>query len=199
MTDFTPYGKTPRWSGMTTIITEKIDGTNCGVFVDTEKGEIYCQSRNRRIFPNQGNANDNFGFAAWAHANKDRLMRLGPGLHYGEWWGQGIGRGYGMTRRVWSLFDVHNSRYDKAIAEGIVSYGGDIRRVPVCVGSDPYEAFQWLLKHGSLACWPDGVEWHKPEGVVVNVILGGQNHRFKYTERNNQPKWQEKEQGDAQE
>lgn len=58
---------------------------------------------------------------------------------------------------------------------------------------------RWSGMMTIITCWPDGVEWHKPEGVVVNVILGGQNHRFKYTERNNQPKWQEKEQGDAQE
>lgn len=33
-------------------------------------------------------------------------MTLGVGRHFGEWWGQGIQRKYGMAERRWSLFNV---------------------------------------------------------------------------------------------
>jgi hypothetical protein len=76
------------------IITEKIDGTNAAVIV-TEGGQVYAQSRTRLITP--GKTTDNFGFAAWVEQNKVFLAeRLGPGYHYGEWWGVGIQRGYGL-------------------------------------------------------------------------------------------------------
>ena len=39
---------------------------------------------------------------------KRSSLRLGPGRHYGEWWGSGIGRGYGLTKgeKRFSLFNV---------------------------------------------------------------------------------------------
>ncbi len=70
-----------------------------------EDGEFLVGSRTRWITPE----NDNFGFAAWATQNKDRLIQvLGPGRHYGEWWGHGIQRGYGMPKgeRHFSLFNT---------------------------------------------------------------------------------------------
>lgn len=83
------------------IITEKIDGTNACVFVG-EDGTIKAGSRTRWITPQD----DNFGFAAWVERNADALRELGPGRHYGEWWGKGIQRGYGLTERRFSLFNV---------------------------------------------------------------------------------------------
>lgn len=70
---------------------------------------VYAQSRNRFLTP----INDNFGFAAWVHENAEELVEiLGPGCHFGEWWGSGIQRGYGLPRgeRRFSLFNVtrHN-------------------------------------------------------------------------------------------
>ena len=32
---------------------------------------------------------------------------LGPGRHFGEWWGQGIQRKYGLTEKRFSLFNVN--------------------------------------------------------------------------------------------
>ena len=50
---------------------------------------------------------DNYGFAAWATAHKDELIAgLGAGRHFGEWWGQGIQRKYGLAEKRWSLFNV---------------------------------------------------------------------------------------------
>jgi hypothetical protein len=62
------------------------------------------RSRSRWITPDD----DNFGFAAWVEANRDELLTLGPGRHFGEWWGSGIQRGYGLPKgeKRFSLFNV---------------------------------------------------------------------------------------------
>lgn len=83
------------------IITEKIDGTNAQILI-TEDGEMFTGSRTRWITPKQ----DNFGFARWAVDHREQLKTLGPGRHFGEWWGQGIQRKYGMSEKRWSLFNV---------------------------------------------------------------------------------------------
>lgn len=59
-------------------------------------------SRNRWVSPND----DNFGFSRWANDYIDQLITLGTGRHYGEWWGAGVGRGYGLTEKRFSLFNV---------------------------------------------------------------------------------------------
>jgi len=83
------------------IITEKLDGTNAQVFI-TDDGDFYTGSRSRWITPED----DNFGFSRWAHGNKDELLKLGPGSHFGEWWGAGIQRKYGLDHKRFSLFNV---------------------------------------------------------------------------------------------
>lgn len=90
-------------------VTEKIDGTNaCVVF--EEDGYMYVQSRNRIITP----AADNQGFARWAYRHqKDLFHILGPGRHFGEWWGKGIGRKYDMQHNVFSVFN--NGRFYKTL------------------------------------------------------------------------------------
>lgn len=121
--EFQGWPKTPRlFRDM--IVTEKIDGTNAAVGIvnadaaltgditkclfvrDHPNGSswlVYAQSRNRIITPEQ----DNYGFAAWVYDNANTLIAdLGPGLHYGEWWGRGIGRGYGLDHREFALFNT---------------------------------------------------------------------------------------------
>jgi hypothetical protein len=84
------------------VITEKIDGTNAAIVI-TEDGEFACQSRKRLITPDS----DNYGFAAWAYSRREELTAfLGPGRHFGEWWGKGIQRGYGLDEKRFSLFNV---------------------------------------------------------------------------------------------
>lgn len=105
------------------IVTEKIDGTNAQILI-VHKDElppsnfetrperlrtsfvdpyvIFAGSRNRYITPED----DNFGFAKWVREHAHELVQLGPGRHFGEWWGQGIQRGYGMPQKVFSLFNV---------------------------------------------------------------------------------------------
>lgn len=101
--EFKAFPKLQRLSGPA-FVTEKIDGTNACVHVDAETWVVTAQSRTRVITPGK---NDNFGFAAWVQSNYYALADLlGPGYHYGEWWGQGIQRGYGLKERRFSLFNT---------------------------------------------------------------------------------------------
>jgi hypothetical protein len=89
------------------IVTEKIDGAN-GVIYVGEDGEVLVGSRSQWIATRANGGADNFGFASWAEAHADELRTLGPGRHYGEWWGSGIQRGYGLQKgeKRFSLFNV---------------------------------------------------------------------------------------------
>lgn len=92
----------------TWVATEKIDGTNGLVFVPEDPTEpVRAGSHKRWLQPaSPGNkAVDNFGFAAWVQEHAEELRALGPGHHYGEWWGKGVQRGYNQITRRWSLFD----------------------------------------------------------------------------------------------
>lgn len=97
---FVEFASIPRLKrGM--VVTEKIDGTNAQVFV-TEAGIVMAGSRTRWITPEA----DNFGFARWVKDHEEELRALGPGHHFGEWWGQGIQRKYGLAEKRFSLFNV---------------------------------------------------------------------------------------------
>ncbi len=122
------------------IFTEKIDGTNACIVIG-EDGEFACQSRTRFITPES----DNFGFASWAYSHKDELLHLGPGYHYGEWWGLGIQRGYNQTEKRFSLF---NSR----------RWGKHNPNTPSCVSVVP------ILPTNGVA---DTIEYLKTNGSVV--------------------------------
>jgi hypothetical protein len=98
--EFEPWPKMARLS-RECVITEKIDGTNAQVFI-TEDGQIFAGSRTRWITP----ADDNYGFARWVEENKSELLKLGPGRHFGEYWGAGIQRRYGLTEKRFSLFNT---------------------------------------------------------------------------------------------
>jgi hypothetical protein len=100
MSEFEAFPKMPRMN-REIIITEKIDGTNAQIHI-TEDGQFLVGSRNRYITPE----NDNAGFARWAYENKDELMKLGYGRHFGEWWGAGIQRRYGLSEKRFSLFNT---------------------------------------------------------------------------------------------
>ena len=85
------------------VVSEKIDGTNAAVVV-ADDGTVYAQSRTRIITP----SDDNFGFARWVSENADALRdQLGYGRHFGEWWGAGIQRRYGLNEKRFSLFNLH--------------------------------------------------------------------------------------------
>jgi RNA ligase-like protein len=153
---FTAWPKTPRlYRDM--VVTEKIDGTNAAVGI-SEYGAIYAQSRKRIITPDD----DNFGFARWAADNAGTLFDdLGPGLHFGEWWGQGIQRNYGLDEKRFSLFNV-------ARHGGTDFYTPQLRVVPTLfVGEFDTAVIKQCLRDlstmGSFAV----PGFSTPEGVVV--------------------------------
>lgn len=153
-------------------ITEKIDGTNACIiikegtlpedlttinrlWVNNKLYSIWAQSRTQLITPEE----DNFGFAKWVQENAEQLITdLGEGYHYGEWWGQGINRGYGLDHRRFSLFNP-------------TKHSDICYHVPHIVTVENYRELQdWinvecerLVEEGSLA----SPGYMRPEGLVV--------------------------------
>ncbi len=158
--EFIAWKKIPRLENEKYTFTEKIDGTNACVHVDVSTGEITCQSRTKIIIP----GDDNAGFAKWAYANKDELLKLGDGYHFGEWWGQGIQRNYGQTEKRFSLF-----YYPLELPTDIVSR---VPELPYTV-TNAQEALDFLKENGSVAV----PGWMKPEGAVRYSRLS--NERYK--------------------
>ena len=97
---FFPFPKIARLS-RDICVTEKLDGTNACIHI-TEDGRMFAGSRTRWITP----AADNYGFSKWVERHGIELLLLGPGTHFGEWWGAGIQRRYGLTEKRFSLFNV---------------------------------------------------------------------------------------------
>lgn len=85
------------------IATEKLDGANVGITIADDFQTIWVNSRTKWITLED----DYKGFARWVHEHKEQLLRLGPGTHRGEWWGSGLGRGYGLKEKRFSLFNTH--------------------------------------------------------------------------------------------
>lgn len=195
--DFTPFPKISRMR-RGAIVTEKIDGTNAqvnirtirdtapfdpdyDVRVDTADDAYYVRagSRTRWVHPGA----DNFGFAAWVRHNATALAGLGVGAHFGEWWGHGIQRGYGITERRFSLFNTARWR--------------DPERRPACCDVVPVlfagkfdsvfiDGIVLGLKHTGSVAAPG---FKKPEGVVVWHEAARQ--LFKVTcDNDNEPKGQ---------
>lgn len=71
----------------------KLHGTNAAVGFD-ENGEIFTQSRTQLITPEK----DNAGFAKWVKANEQVFPKLVSTIIYGEWCGQGINGGTGISQ-----------------------------------------------------------------------------------------------------
>lgn len=148
------------------VVTEKIDGTNAAVII-TEDGQIGAQSRNRLITLDD----DNYGFARWVFSNRDALTDiLGPGRHFGEWWGAGIQRRYGLGGQGAKRFSLFNSgrwtvdaASDFGRVEGLgvvpVLYHGPFDQGAIA------DALADLAQFGS-AVAPGFMD---PEGVVVYV------------------------------
>jgi hypothetical protein len=178
MIEFSEWPKIARWN-RDVIITEKLDGTNAAVVID-EEGNIGAQSRKRLITPED----DNHGFAAWVHENADALRNvLGPGRHFGEWWGHGINRGYGCERgdRTFSLFNV--KRWDDQYDSETWPHGLSI--VPVLhwgkFTTDLIDSVLLDLRmHGSFAVFG----YNRPEGIVIYHTAA--NEMFKVTLENDE-------------
>jgi hypothetical protein len=102
--DFLEFPKIARFA-RDIIITEKIDGTNGVIGIEDDGVTMHVGSRTRWLTPESG---DNVGFLLWATVHRDELLTLGPGRHFGEWWGSDIQRGYGLQKgeKRFSLFNV---------------------------------------------------------------------------------------------
>lgn len=71
-----------------------------------EKNGTFMFAGSRKRWLDCSSNGDNYGFAKWVKENAEELLKLGEGRHYGEWWGKGIQRGYGIDKKVFSLFNV---------------------------------------------------------------------------------------------
>lgn len=174
--EFEPWPKIARLN-RNIVVTEKIDGTNAAVIV-TEDGRVGAQSRNRLITPE----NDNYGFAGWVHRNEEALASLlGPGRHFGEWWGSGIQRRYGLTgsEKRFSLFNT--ARWHGVLAH---DYDADavpgLRLVPILYeGPFDQNAIEGTLDGLAIRGSKAERGFMDPEGIVVYVSAARQ--MFKVT------------------
>ena len=209
MVQFEAFPKIPRLN-RDMIVTEKIDGTNACVVIERQEDEVaepelidghvpyvgylaehgvyrvYAQSRSRIIVPGK---NDNAGFAGWVWGNADALVEsLQVGRHFGEWWGSGINRAYGLKNgdKRFSLFNV--KRWVELPFE---RYGLDnVSAVPVLY-EGPFDTdvangiVSGLRIDGSVAA----PGYMNPEGVIVYHTAA--NSLFKVTcDKDEKPKGQ---------
>ena len=190
--EFQGFPKIPRLN-RDIIITEKIDGTNAQILI-TEDGQIFAGSRKRWLTEDK----DNYGFCAWVQEHRDELLELGPGRYYGEWWGQGIQRKYGLDHKRFSLFNVNRwqSHCNSLVRLTKLEAGErvEIERIypPDCCDVVPIvrygmfgidiinSALSQLRDCGSLAA----LGFMKPEGIVIYHTAG--NYLFKVTLENDE-------------
>ena len=182
---FLPFPKIARLN-REVVVTEKIDGTNASLTF-LEDGTMLVGSRTRWITP----GDDNFGFARWAREHEDELrVGLGFGTHFGEWWGQGIQRKYGLTEKRFSLFNVH--RWEA----GAIERGYASERPSCCHVVPTLGGFGSLAEDEGLRNVLDGLRSYgsaaapgfmNPEGIVLFHTASSQ--LFKVTlEKDEQPK-----------
>lgn len=172
------------------IVTEKIDGTNGQIHIRPAEGSSlelgydtqidiagvphYIRAGSRSRWVLHFGSDDNNGFGRWVHAHAHDLAALGPGAHFGEWWGAGIQRKYGLQEKRWSLFNV--GRWVQCTpADPMFPLGDKQAYAPRCchvvpilkrgIGVDCMvaEALGRLQREGSVAA----PGFMKPEGVVV--------------------------------
>jgi hypothetical protein len=192
MTEFQKFPKIPRLN-RDCVVTEKIDGTNAAVVIEAvgpgwEKHEfelaridldltdarelaVFAQSRKRLLKTNEdgGKGSDNFGFAAWVKENALELAAvLGEGRHFGEWYGAGIQRAYGLDHKRFALFNV--GRWHDRLANGCgAEVAPDCCSVVPVLAVGAFKPETWdepladLRQDGSAAA----PGFDNPEGVVV--------------------------------
>lgn len=200
MTNFVPFPKIPRLKRDITI-TEKIDGTNAQVFItlepldsrygvdmtdviavqesDLPRHSFFMRSGSRTRWITPGKSTDNYGFAGWCYENRDELFKLGAGQHFGEWYGKGIQRNYGLEDRRFALFNTarwgeHNP--PPSVCEVVpVLYQGTM--------VDTAEVLFNLAVDGSSAV----PGFKRPEGIIVYHHASKQNFKV-LIENDDKPK-----------
>jgi hypothetical protein len=196
------FAEFPKMSRLTRecVITEKIDGTNASIVISSELDaddariqiaerdglRMFAGSRTQWITPER----DNFGFAKWVSANAESLWALGEGQHFGEWWGQGVQRGYGLSEKRFSLFNTLRWADERDREKYPTDRPSCCGVVPVLYrglfGPKHAEDYISKLSHeGSMAA----PGFMKPEGIVVYHVAAGM--AFKKTiEKDESPKSQ---------
>ncbi len=182
--EFTEFEKISRLN-REVIVTEKIDGTNgqvhirlanpidfehgydCQIEVDGVAHYIRAGSRNRWV-PHVG-GDDNNGFGRWVYQHAHELAALGTGAHFGEWWGLGIQRKYGVPEKRWSLFNVARWRdpgdhFAPANAVLVPTCCNVVPILAIGVGMAPVEEGLMKLRADGSYAAPG---FMKPEGVVA--------------------------------
>lgn len=164
MFEFKPWPKITRIENKRPpIFTEKIDGTNacvvieqhivdgvltkgatsdikhCEVILENNGYRISAQKRTSFISPDD----DNYDFAKWVWSNAEELVKLGEGHHFGEWWGNGIQRGYDQEEKHFSLFNTRRWHKDNP------NLPLCCKVVPIIRASSLEEAKQILISNGS--------------------------------------------------
>lgn len=173
LTAFVSFGKIHRWS-RDVVVTEKIDGSNGQICFDAD-GTLRVGSRTRWITPDS----DNFGFASWCFKHKELLWSvLGVGRHFGEWWGSGIQRTYGMPPGV-RKFSLFNTLKWSTETLPLEAQSGGLDVVPVLWRGNMDQInvpqiMEDLKQNGSFAA-----PFMNPEGIVVYHLHG--NVAFKKT------------------
>jgi hypothetical protein len=167
------------------IVTEKIDGTNgqvnirpadgaefehgYDIQVDIDGVPHYVRAGSRNRWVVHFGTDDNNGFGRWVYAHAHELAALGPGAHFGEWWGQGIQRNYGLAEKRWSLFNVGrwvpsgDAPGAKQSCAPPCCHVVPILAIDVGIDATVERALEILRRGGSVAA----PGFMKPEGVVV--------------------------------
>jgi hypothetical protein len=181
VSDYPKFGSIPRRYRDITI-TEKIDGTN-GLICISKIGDDFALNRDAIVVNGAGynidagsrtrwlsvGTHDNYGFAKWVEDNTETLIAdLGEGMHYGEWWGYGIQRGYGLKEKRFSLFNTGrwgipeltgfltpNLHVVPTLSHGVPNTDEEINR-----------ALDLLRAHGSFGDF-GGEKYMNPEGIVI--------------------------------
>jgi hypothetical protein len=154
-----------------------------------EKDRLYIFAASRNRWLNVGKQNDNHAFAYWVKENAPDLVMLGEGRHFGEWYGKGIQRGYGLEEKRFALFNVSKwqnrglrliddkQQYAPVPCEVVpVLYEGKFETELI------YSQLHSLYEHGSVAV----PGYLKPEGIVIYHTAAGQY--FKKTINNDSGK-----------
>jgi hypothetical protein len=177
VSDFPKFNKIPRLN-RDIRVTEKIDGTNGLIWIgETVEDDgpwfllgdgctyVRAGSRSRWLEPTK--MLDNHHFATWVYEHAEDLAALGCGHHYGEWWGLGIQRGYGVTDKRFSMFwePRHGERPDIV---GIVPtlYEGPWAEF------DQAACLADLQTNGSRVA-----PFMRPEGIVLEHLASGQRYK----------------------
>lgn len=180
--EFIEWPKTPHlYREM--VLSEKIDGQNGGLHFDRE-GNWAVQSRSRFI----DEQTDINGFYQWVESNHRTLFEdLGEGIHFGEWWGYKIRRGYDCKpgERYFSLFNTRRW-------SGLTFKTPNLAVVPILFeGTIKEQTIGGIFQFWTIALKQEGSfakpGYTKPEGLVIYHKEADQMFKI-FLEKDDKPK-----------